>query len=429
MGDKRIRAAAWAVAAAILTSVPIVRAGSQEQMLYTFTGGGDGAVSWANLVSDPAGNLYGTTIAGGAYGYGTVFQLAPSGGGTWTETVLHSFNPNGLDGVEPEAGLVRDAAGNLYGTTYFGGAYTAGTVFEVAPQPDGTWSETVLYSFNNVNEGRPAAGLTLDQAGNLYGTSSGVPYWCGTVFELTPQAGGAWKETVLHNFGRIKAAPNAGCQPTAALVFDSVGNLYGTTSTGGASIYFGTVFRLGRGATGQWTLAVLHSFSGSNGDGEYPYAGVAMDSTGRLYGTSFAGGNSPCFSGCGIVFKLAPAASGQWKETILHSFTGGGDGGEPYAGVTFDAVGNLYGATTFGGNPVCSSGCGVVFELTPNAKGRWIETVLHSFDDNDGRAPDGSLILDSAGTLFGTTLNGGEIDSSCPSGCGLVFALTPALSR
>ena len=390
-------------------------AASQYQPLYTFTGGNDGAVSWAGLTFDKAGNLYGTTIAGGAYGYGTVFQLAPAANGAWTETVLHSFPAPGTDGNQPEAGVIFDAAGNLYGTTYFGGAYGAGTVFKLAPGAGGAWSETVLYAFNGTNEGRPSAALIIDAAGNLYGTAYGVPYHCGTVFKLAPGANGQWTETVLHDFGAIRNAPNRGCQPSAGLVFDAAGNLYGTTSTGGAHIYFGTVFKLAPGANGQWTHTVLHSFSSQNGDGGYPYDTPTLDAAGNLYGTTYSGG----MNGAGTVFKLTPGASGTWAETVLHSFSGGRDGADPYGGLTFDAAGNLYGTTNFGGTHY-----GVVFKLTPGANGKWAETVLHRFDQSDGWAPDGNVIVDAAGDVYGTTLNGGDFNQACPSGCGVVFKIT-----
>jgi uncharacterized repeat protein (TIGR03803 family) len=409
--------AALLLVAGFVITAP-VSAASQYQVLYTFTGGKDGAISWAGLTFDAAGSLYGTTIAGGAYGYGSVFKLAPGAGGTWTESVLHSFLPHGLDGNQPEAGLIFDRAGNLYGTTYVGGAHFSGTVFKLAPSTNGTWTETILHSFTGGKDGgNPASSLIFDAEGNLYGTTFGAPRHCGVVFKLAPRANGKWTETVLHDFGPIKNGPNGGCQPNASLVFDSSGNIYGTTSTGGAHIYFGTVFKLTPSSNGKWTKTVLHSFSSKNGDGAYPYDNLILDAAGNLYGTAYFGGTH----GAGTVFELTPGTNGKWAETVLHAFTGGIDGDDPYAGLTLDAVGDLYGTTNFGGS---QSSFGVVFKLTPGANGRWAETVLHSFNGNDGWAPFGNVILDAAGNLYGTTLNGGDYNQNCPSGCGVVFKVT-----
>src|SRR5664279_5403051 len=210
-------------------------AAAQEQVLHNFNNNGtDGTFPQAGLIVDGAGNLYGTTSEGGTYiscsgGCGTVFELTPNGSGGWTETVLHNFNSNGTDGANPYAGLIFDAAGNLYGTTTTGGTYYVGTVFELSPSQGGGWTEKVLYSFNyNGTDGNyPQASLTIDAAGNLYGTTwAGGPYGYGygTVFELTPAAGGGWTETVLHNF-----VGTDGAAPLAGLIFDAAGNLYGTT--------------------------------------------------------------------------------------------------------------------------------------------------------------------------------------------------------
>jgi len=403
-----------------LINVVPVSAASQYQVLYSLSGGNDGSIPWDSLVVDEAGNLYGTTIAGGAYGYGTVFKLASGPNGTWIESVLHSFNPQAPDGNQPEAGLVFDRAGNLYGTTYMGGTHFSGTVFKLTPNKDGSWTETILHSFTGGKDGgNPAGNLIFDAVGNLYGTTFGAPSHCGVVFQLTPGIDGKWTETVLHDFGPIKNGPNGGCQPSAGLVFDSAGNLYGTTSTGGAHIYFGTAFKLTPHTNGQWTETVLHSFSSQSGDGAYPYDNVVLDTAGNVYGQTFGGGNGSCFFGCGIVFKLAPGMNGKWTETILHSFTGGTDGGDPYAGLTFDSAGKLYGTTNFGGSPLCSSGCGVVFTLTQGNSGKWTETVLQSFSGYDGDVPYGSVIFDASGNLYGTTLNGGT------AGYGEVFKIAP----
>lgn len=417
---------AWVVAllVTVLLRVPPVAAATHHQVLYAFPTANDGAIPWAGLVADAAGILYGTTSAGGTYGYGTVFRLTPGAHSTWSETVLHSFNSDGADGSQPEGGLILDEAGNLYGTTTFGGSYYQGTVFELSPGKNDTWVESVLHSFNGTDGGRPAGCLIFDAAGNLYGTTTGTPPSRGSVFKLTSGSDGKWTETVLHSFTGGKD----GGIPFGGLIFDAAGNLYGTTSVGGAYLYFGSVFKLTPGPHGKWRETVLHAFSSKNGDGAYPYDSLALDAAGNLYGTAYAGGQMPCFGGCGIVFKLAPETHGQWTETILYSFTGGADGGEPYAGLTFDQGGNLYGTTNFGGEQqVCSSGCGVVFKLTPVKKGKWSETVLHAFSGNDGEVPDGNLIFDADGNLYGTTLNGGDFNCHIDGGnsCGVVFKLKP----
>jgi uncharacterized repeat protein (TIGR03803 family) len=371
------------------------------------------------VIFDAAGNLYGTTSTGGAYGSGTVFELTPTAGGTWSEKVLYSFKNDGTDGINPKAGVIFDAAGNLYGTTSHGSPSHQGTVFELTPAVGGTWTEKVLHSFINdgMDGGIPEAGpLIFDAAGNLYGTTfTGGAYGSGTVFELTPAAGGTWTEKVLYSFNPFNGAD--GAAPYDGLIFDAAGNLYGTTEvggTGGCGGYScGTVFELTPAAGGTWTEKVLYRFQGG-ADGAYPYdAGVIFDAAGNLYGTTYAGGTS----GAGTVFELTRAAGGTWTEKVLYRFQGGADGAVPVGGLIFDATGNLYGTACQGGAGGCGGyGCGSVFELTPAAGGTWTENVLHSFSDTpDGAGPEGGLVLDSAGNLYGTTDGGG------PSGFGTVF--------
>ena len=394
----------------------------KEKVLYGFCSQPnctDGYFPYAGLIFDAAGNLYGTTDWGGIYGYGTVFELTPTAGGGWTERVLHSFNVGNTDGCLPQqAGLIFDAAGNLYGTTVECGTNGGGTVFELMPAGGGNWTETLLYSFgtNGQNDGiGPEGGLILDAAGNLYGTTvTGGTYQCGdqgcgTVFELTPARGGGWTETVLHNFGN----GTDGYWPYAGLILDAAGNLYSTTRAGG-TYGNGTVFKLSPNGSRGWTETVLHSF-GAGTDGEQLYTGLIFDAAGNLYGTTSGGGTY----GNGTVFELTPAGT----ETLLHSFNGT-DGWLPSAGLIFDAAGNLYGTTTYGG----TDGSGTAFKLSPG-EGGWMETVLHNFNPNgtDGANPLGGLIFDAAGNLYGTTFAGGMY-SSCPYGtnyCGTVFELTP----
>jgi uncharacterized repeat protein (TIGR03803 family) len=398
-------------------------AASQEQVLHSFGNGTDGQFPYAGLIMDGAGNLYGTTFQGGIYnapyGCGTVFELSPNGGGSWTEKLLRSFNCD-ADGSGPNANLLIDASGNLYGTTTYGGPNNAGLVFELSPQADGGWTETVLHSFGNGTDGaNPYAGLIFDNAGgvgNLYGTTSGggIHSW-GTAFELAPQENGDWTEKVLHSFND-DGADAAG--PYAGLTMDRYGILYGTTRFGGIH-YAGAVFDLVPNGSGGWTEKVLHSF-GNGTDGAYPDGGLVIDLFENIYSTTRGGGIHTCNNipnSCGTVFWMSPHGSGGYSETVLHSFGNGNDGANPYAGVIMDDfTGNLYGTTISGG----IHGNGTAFELMPNGSGGWTETVLRSFGSGtDGINPYGGLILDGAGNLYGTTEDGGI------HGAGTVFEITP----
>ncbi len=380
-----------------LFAAPSAQAKSyKETVLYTFLGASDAANPVAGVIRDAQGNLYGTSEYGGAYSAGTVFKLS----GT-TETVLHSFA--GADGANPSAGVIQDAQGNLYGTTQSGGANGAyGVVFEQS----GT-TETVLYSFCSESDCAdgftPMAGVIRDAQGNLYGTTSlGGAYGQGTVFKLDTTG----QETVLYSFC-IQPNCTDGANPSAGVIQDSQGNLYGTTQKGGANGE-GTVFKLSG-----TTETVLYSFRAGNKDGAQPVAGVIRDARGNLYGTTSQGGAH----GQGTVFKLSGTT-----ETILHSFKGGNeDGAEPLAGVIRDAQGNLYGTTSQGG----PSGEGTAFNLS---KAR-AETLLYRFCSQgacaDGAYPSAGLITDSKGNLYGTTYLGGDLSCGENYGCGVVFKLTP----
>ena len=431
-------------------------AASQQKALYSFcaTAVGfyciDGAFPLAGLIQDDSGNLYGTTEDGGAGGAGTVFQLTPNKTKTvWAHKVLYRFCAQGggncTDGAFPEAGVIRDASGHLYGTTDDGGAGGEGTVFELTPPAPGKtlWKEKVLYSFctqsDCIDGAFPDAGLIQDASGNLYGTTTeGGTAGGGTVFELMPPAPGKtlWKEIVLYSFCGGGDCSD-GRRPEARLIRDALsGNLFGTTSEGGTSDD-GTVFELTPPATGQtlWTETVLYSFCAQSNctDGDAPEARLTRDPSGNLYGTTAFGGT---FGDAGVVFQLTPPAMGQtlWTETVLHSFCARGgrnctDGERPEAGLIRDASANLYGTTDEGG----AAGGGTVFELTPPAPGKtlWTETVLYSFcvqggsNCTDGSFPAADLIRDASGHLYGTTSEGGANSVAC--GGGTVFELvTPA---
>jgi uncharacterized repeat protein (TIGR03803 family) len=337
--------------------------------------GTDGANSYADLIMDGSGNLYGTTTGGGASREGTVFELAKGSG---TITTLASFN--GADGIYPYAGLIMDGSNNLYGTAVNGGASSDGTVFELAK---GSTSITTLASFNGTDGAKPYAGLIMDSSGNLYGTTyGGGANNHGTLFEL---AKGSSTITTLASF------TGASESPEASVTMDSSGNLYGTTTSG---TFFGSVFELAHGGRAIITLASFIS------NGQDPLGGVIMDGSGNLYGTASIGGAS----NDGTVFELA---KGSGTITTLASFNGTDGSGS--TGVIMDSSGNLYGTTTYGG----ASSCGTVFEL---AKGSGTITTLASFNVTDGANPEAGLVMDSSGNLYGTTYGGGAF-----GGWGTVF--------
>jgi uncharacterized repeat protein (TIGR03803 family) len=345
------------------------------------------------------------------------------------EKVLHAFS-NRNSGANSYSSLIFDSDGNLYGTTQRGGELSVcdgvgcGVVFKLTPASKGQWKETVLYTFHGGKDGAfPSAGLTFDSAGNLYGTAelggdTSAPLCqtsgCGVVFKLTPDSTGHWRQSVLHRF-----SGKDGANPFARVTFDLSGNLYGTTVGGGNTRGDGVAFRLALDSKGKWKETVLHRFTGGK-DGALPFAGVILDAAGNLYGATYGGGNlSDCSGfGCGVVFQLTPSSNGPWKENVLHTFAGGKDGATPYD-LVLDSVGNLYSTTNSGG----TQGNGTAFELSPSSGGRWKKTVLHNFGRaGDGGGPGAGLILDTAGNLYGTTIYGG---SSCGSGCGIIFKLTP----
>jgi uncharacterized repeat protein (TIGR03803 family) len=333
--------------------------------LYNFAGGNDGVSPSAGVIIGPDGTLFGTTMMGGGggcfgRGCGIVFNLRPpasvckSALCPWTETVLYRFT-GGNDGGNPGSGnLIFDHAGNIYGTTQRGGTSDAGTVYELS-RSGGGWTETVLYSFQqNATDGAvPNAGVIFDQAGNLYGTTiGGGSYGNGTVFELTP-SGPGWTEKSIYSF----QAESDGAGPYAGVIFDQSGNLYGATISGGPE-NGGTVFELSPSGGQSWTFTLLYGFSALIGGAPGPASSLIMDRSGNLYGTTegWIDGNEP-----GSAFELTRSGTG-WVETVLHSFTFGNDGGGPECSLAFDASGNLYGTTFFGGG---SDSSGVIFEITP----------------------------------------------------------------
>lgn len=399
--------AVWVVNG-VLTGPALAQA--KFTVLHAFGRGSDGGGAYSGVAFDQKGNLYGTTSGGGVYGYGTVYQLKHRPDQSWAEKVIHSFAHASPDGEEPEASVVFDSSGKLYGTAQLGGIDHGGTVFQMVHGRSG-WSFEVIYDFCSQSGcsdgGSPWGNLVMDAAGNLYGTAFNV-------FELSPGPDG-WTETVLHDFCQQPCSD--GYQPFAGVIIDAKGNLFGTTVTGGAYGY-GTVFKVTHKADGSWSERVLHSFGGAPNDGMKPGVGaLVFDRQGSLYGTTAQGGKNGCGTvHCGVLFRLTPTAGGHWKETILHHFKKGLTGSWPGAGVVTDEAGNLYGTTGAGGTD-CD--CGVVYKLSPNPDGTWTYTVLHSFSGTDGAQPDANLILDDKGNLYGTTVTGG------PEGYGVVFEITP----
>jgi uncharacterized repeat protein (TIGR03803 family) len=402
-------AATWVAFALAALVTPSAQAQTYTKtILHDYTGQLDGENPSTRLIVDNAGNLYGVTQAGGIYTNGTVFKIDPSG----HYTILYSFGADIRSAVNPTGRLTMDAAGNLYGTAS-GGFYGVGTVYKL----DTNANLTVLYSFNGGQYGgTPEGGLLyVESEGTFFGTTynggdlrcNGNGSGCGIVYKLAPNSSGGWTLTVLHTF----TGPPDGAFPSGELTRDAQGYLYGTTQQGGAS-NLGIVFKVRARQE-----SILHSFAGGK-DGEDPLSGLLLDSAGNLYGTTFGGGGTKCLrghaNGCGTVYKLD--ASG--TETVLYAFTGGADGAFPDDRLVADPAGNLYGTTAQGGEKPYS---GTAYKVDTSGT----ETVLYNFlGGADGRIPDG-LAIDAAGNLYGITELGGL--NSCARGqsCGTVFKLTP----
>ena len=395
-------------------------------------------------------------------------ENSPNPGATnYRYRVIHNFNPLTGDGFAPESSLVMDGDGSLYGTTVGGGSRCdnsgCGIVYKLTASPGNTWTETIVHDFNRLDGAWPYAPLTFDANGVLYGvTSRGGNYDAGVLFRLVPGSDGEWQHSVLHYFSR-----QSGGEPWAGILLDNLGHYYGSTSSGGrndagmlftgtsnnihptsvmhdfgtgldgahsfgslvadasGNFYgvtqaggdygFGTVFEMRRDPIGgDWTEIILHSFQGAS-DGANPFAGLTFDAAGNLYGTTASGGNADS----GTVFKLSHQGE-TWNESILHVFTGQYDGGTPYGQLVFDRQGNLYGTTNAGG----PRGAGTVFRLSPLPNGTWVETVLYGFAGrSEGGWPGAGVLLDNVGNIFGTAVLGGN--SGDPDHSGVVFELSP----
>ncbi len=442
-----------------------------EQVLYSFQGGtSDGAAPAGGVVFDKAGNLYGATTGWGpdncfpiANECGLVFELSPPAkkGDPWTGTILYEFKgKESNDASAPAGGVILDAAGNVYGTTAYGGTGDCvllgtnagcGTVYELSPpvKKGDPWTETILYSFQSGNDGYfPQGNLTFDAKGNLYGATlfgggkgnSCNEFYggnCGTVFELSPQKqeGDNWTEKVLYSFRGVASGKQSGdgANPNGGLVLDSKGAIYGTTYFGGnnqkgtceggvGGTGCGTVFKLTPPTKkgGAWTEKILHLFDGNDGAG--PAAGAIFDRSGNLYGTTYWGPPD----GYGLVFELEKPSEKRfsWKQTVLYAFKDGNDGGYPDAGLVFDGHGDLYGTVVGGGGELRY---GVVFQLKPPSRkgGPWADNSLYTFTGSpDGAHSAASLVFDKSGSLYSTTQWGGT-GTACQGGCGTVFEVSP----
>jgi uncharacterized repeat protein (TIGR03803 family) len=388
--------------------------------LVNFNGTNGSSPQYGNLIFDSNGNLFGTTVGGGANGYGTVFEIAKTANGyASTPTILVSFNSS--NGANPESGLIVDANGNLFGTTSGSGAGGSGTVFELVKTGSGYASTpTTLVTFNGINGSYPYDSLIADANGNLFGTTYGGGgsggTGQGTVFEIAKTGSGyASTPTTLVAFNGAN-----GAQPYGSLIADANGNLFGTTFAGGANRY-GTVFEIAKTANGYAsTPTILVSFNGNNGS--QPKGSLVIDADGNLFGTTSTGG-----SGYGTVFEIAKTGSGYASApTTLVSFDGS-NGSQPNDALTIDANGNLFGTTLYGGANGVAYNSGTVFEIAKTGSGyASTPTTLVSFNSSNGLRPSGGLIADANGGLFGITSGGGAY------GAGTVFEITqgdaPALT-
>jgi len=392
--------------------VATANAQATEKVLFNL--GGSGANG--GLIFDENGNLYGTLSGQGKH-FGSVFQLHRFAGGTWGYKTLFSFS-GGADGGRPQSDLILDGAGNLIGTTWMGGAHARGAVFLLTPTPTGKWSEKVLYDFAGGSDGdTPSGGVISDAAGNLYGTTwTGGPNFWGTVFELMPNPDGTYTNKVLYSF----TGGADGRLPSGGVVRDSVGNLYGTTFAGGISER-GSVFQLSPNPDGSWTFRSLYLFCASAGcrDGARPNP-VALDSHGNLYGSTGEGGIVPCNSqdvGCGTLYRLSHGSGGKWTFQLLHKFCSVdecADGTRPNGALIFDNAGAIFGTAM-----------NSIFKVTHTPGSPWSVGSFFTFCQfspcPDGAFPIGRLLLDANHNIYGTAQGGG----SSRTQAGVVFEITP----
>jgi uncharacterized repeat protein (TIGR03803 family) len=378
-------------------------------IIYNFAGDSDGEYVDSDLVIDGAGNLYGTSVQGGRFGSGTIFRVTPTANGS-THTVLYSFT-GGADGGEPYKGVTLDGAGNLYGTAVTGGGGSCeggcGVAYKLT-NSGGVWTQTVIHTFAGGDDGSgPGSGLTVGWHGTIYGvTPTGGANGLGVVYKLQPMPDGTYKLTVLHAF--TGGVDGEGGSAGRLLLHD--GSLYGVTTAGGANGK-GVAFKI-TPTQGVWQFTTIYAFKGQP-DAGFPYSTLTMDSQGRLYGTTYYDGAH----NLGSVYQLTLRHDGTWREQVLYSFKGGTDGSGSIGNVVIDKAGAIYGTTSAGG---ASCNCGVIFKVAHLFDGGWKETVRYRFKG----APDGAfayngMVGDTAGNFYGTTVHGGTTDD------GVIYKLTP----
>lgn len=391
--------ACWLVLLVASVTPPVFAA---TRIIYSFHGDTDGEYVDSDLVIDNAGNLYGTSVQGGDLGAGTVFELSPSESG-WVHRVLYSFT-GGADGGEPYKGVTLDAHGNLYGTAVTGGSGLGceggcGVVYTLT-KSNKSWKQKVIYAFNGGDDGSgPGSGVTFDRNGNLYGmTPTGGAYGLGVIYQLKPDLNGNWNFNVVHTF---TGGADGGSGSAGRLILDKVGNLYGVATTGGVN-GSGVVFRLMNAASGIWSLQTLYAFKGQP-DAGFPYGGLMFDSLGNLYGTTYYDGEN----GLGAVYEVS-SNHGVWSERVLYSFKGGSDGTGPLSNLVSDNAGNLYGTTSEGGAG-CSCGVifklapGMGGNWTESIAYRFRGAPDGAFVYN-------GMVPGTAGKFYGATVHGGLSD-------------------
>lgn len=412
----RLRASAFALALVFALNMVAMQSAQAQTftVIHTFSGGADGYWPYAGVTVDHAGNLYGTTSEYSASAAGTVFQMKNRNG--WIFTTLSNF-PGQNDGRVPFGRPVFGPGGALYGTTLYGGSGSCtelgcGEVYSLRPpqtfcrSASCPWTNTVTYSFTGPDGNQPGfVEPVFDSAGNIYGTSTQGGNYVGNVFMLT-RSNGQWTATSIHDFDG-----SDGAYPQSSVTLDARGNVYGTAYYAGPN-GTGTVFRLTNSGSG-WVEDILYSFPNQS-DGNGPVGGLVFDPAGNLFGSTFSGGSN----GGGTVFELSPSEGG-WNFSVIYSFTGQGYNPGPLDTLTMDAAGNLYGTTNLDG----AHGYGSVFKLTRN-NGNWTYTDLHDFTNGaDGGNPFGGVSLDANGNLYGTTSAGGG--GTCYGGCGVVWEIMP----
>ena len=380
-------------------------AANTTKLIYSFGGDADGEYTDTELVRDSAGNLYGTSVRGGTFGGGTVFEVTPAG----VHTVLYNFT-GGSDGGEPYKGVTLDSAGNLYGTAVTGGGGACeggcGVVFKLT-KSGSSWLQTVIHTFNGSDGSGPGSPVAIDKHGIVYGTTpTGGSFGIGVVYQLRPN-GSDYAFRIIHTF---TGGNDGGGGSAGRMVIDKNGNLFGVCTVGGAN-GFGTVFQLSP-VQGQWHLTTLYAFKDSP-DGALPYGSVVFDKAGNIFGTTYyAGAND-----LGTVYTLQHK-NGGWTEAVLYSFKGGTDGANPISSLVADAAGNFYGTTSEAGAASC--GCGVIFKMTKGTNGKWTESVAYRFPGTPqpGFAYNG-MIGDSSGSFYGASVHGGSANE------GAIYKFTP----